>query len=377
MQLTEISYQDPATRCYIGSPSLVRLPNGDLVAKHDYFGPGSPRNHEGEEFLTSIYRSNDDGRTWRILTHIAGSFWSGLFVHGDALYLLGTSAQYGSIVIHKSCDGGATWTTPRDEQSGLLFVGGQYHDPPNYHTAPMPMLHANGRIYRAFEDCDPCEWGSGFRALVISAREDADLLQASSWTMSNKLSFDRTWVPAAWGPLHNPGWLEGNVVQAPDGSLWNVLRFNSTPLVDKAAFVSVSADGTTLSFDPVNGWADLPGAMSKFTIRRDPKTGWYLTLSNHNTARDCPTQRNVLGLHASRDLRHWVPVCELLRDDSPLTRDESLRLVGFQYVDWQFDGQDLIYAVRTAYGGAHNYHDANRLTFHRLERFRRLLPADA
>ena len=48
---------------------------------------------------------------------------------------------------------------------------------------------------------------------------------------------------------------------------------------------------------------------------------------------------------------------------------------GFQYVDWRFDGEDLIAACRTAFdddqGGAHNFHDANYLTFHRIADFRR------
>ena len=34
------------------------------------------------------------------------AFWSSLFVHRDAVYLLGTSQQYGSIVIRRSDDGG-------------------------------------------------------------------------------------------------------------------------------------------------------------------------------------------------------------------------------------------------------------------------------
>jgi hypothetical protein len=45
-------------------------------------------------------------------------------------------------------------------------------------------------------------------------------------------------------------------------------------------------------------------------------------------------------------------------------------MTGFQYADWQFDGDDLIYLVRTSYDGGHNYHDANRITFHRIEDFR-------
>ena len=54
---------------------------------------------------------------------------------------------------------------------------------------------------------------------------------------------------------------------------------------------------------------------------------------------------------------------------------------GFQYPDWQFDGEDLIAVVRTAFddetGGAHNAHDANYLTFHRWPRFRSLTIADS
>jgi hypothetical protein len=45
-------------------------------------------------------------------------------------------------------------------------------------------------------------------------------------------------------------------------------------------------------------------------------------------------------------------------------------LTGFQYVDWHFDGPDIIYLVRTAWRGAANFHDANRITFHVLEGFR-------
>ena len=146
------------------------------------------------------------------MTHIAGAFWSSLFVHRGAVYLLGASQQYGSIVIRRSEDGGNTWTHPADESSGLLFRGGPYREGPNYHCAPVPVLEAGGRLYRAFEDCDPCQWPAGFQALVISADAGADLLRAASWRMSNKLPYDPAWNPPAWGPLQAPGWLEGNMV---------------------------------------------------------------------------------------------------------------------------------------------------------------------
>ena len=373
MRLTELRYQDAATKCYLGSPSLVRLETGDLLATHDYFGPGCPRNHENEEHLTSVYRSRDEGASWVNVTHIAGAYWSTLFVHSGAVYLLGTSQQYGSIVIRRSDDGGNTWTHPRDGRSGWLFAGGVYHNPPNYHCAPVPVLRHAGRLYRAFEDCDPCEWPRGFQSCVISASEDSDLLNAASWTMSNKLRFDPGWVPAEWGNLDAPGWLEGNVVATPDGPLVNILRLHSAPRVGLAAVVDVLEEGRRVEFDPATGFIEFPGGMSKFTIRRDPVTGLYLTLANNNTDPARPGQRNVLCLNVSEDLRHWEQRAVLLEDDSGLPWGDSVRLTGFQYVDWQFDGEDLIYLVRTAYDGAHNYHDSNRITFHRVEGFRGLL----
>jgi len=68
-------------------------------------------------------------------------------------------------------------------------------------------------------------------------------------------------------------------------------------------------------------------------------------------------------------LKHWTVRAILLQHP-------DVKLHGFQYVDWQFDGDDLIAACRTAFDddsdGAHNNHDANFLTFHRWKNFRAL-----
>ncbi|MGI6381568.1 MAG: sialidase family protein [Anaerolineae bacterium] len=366
----EIAYQDPRTRTYLGSPSIMRAPDGALVVTHDYFGPGCPRNHEAEEHLTTVHRSEDDGRTWRYVTHIAGAFWSSLFVHGGALYLLGCTQQYGSICIRRSDDGGYTWTHPRDGGSGLLFCGGEGHQPPNYHCAPVPVLEHEGRLYRAFEDCTPCQWGTGFQASVVSADADADLLVAANWRMSNKLAFDPASLPAAWGMLDRPGWLEGNVVLDRDGRLVDLLRFNSAPRVDVAAMVRVEDEGRRLEFDLGEGFITFPGGMTKFTVRYDAVTDRYVTLSNPNSEPGWPAQRNRLALCVSRDLREWQVVRYLLEDDSGLQGEDSLRLTGFQYVDWLFEGDDILAAVRVAYRGAHNYHDSNRIWFLRVPAWR-------
>ncbi len=373
MKFNEIKYQDPATKTYLGSPSVLRLDGGDLLATHDYFGPGCPRNHEREEHLSSVYRSSDDGATWRNVTHEAAQYWSNLFAHGGAVYLLGVSQQYGSIVIRRSDDGGNTWTHAGDESSGLLFSGGYYHEDPNYHCAPMPVLRKDGWLYRAFEDCRGARWGTGFQSLVIAAREDSDLLQAENWTMSNKLAFDPAWLPSAWPKLDGPGYLEGNIVETPEGEIWNILRLHSSPLPGNSAVaLRVRHEAGELRQEFLR-LIDFPGAMTKFTIRRDPRTALYLTLSNNNTDALYPSQRNVLSLHSSRDLLYWTHRQTLLEDDLPIMWEESVRSTGFQYVDWQFDGDDIIYCVRTAYDGAHNFHDANRLTFHRLEAYEGIL----
>ena len=146
-----------------------------------------------------------------------------MFLHRGALYILGTSQQYGSIVIRRSLDGGFTWTHPKDEASGFLFRGGAYHDPPNYHCAPVPVVAHEGRLYRAFEDCDPPGWGN-FQAGVISAPVDADLLDAANWTMSEKLPFDQAWIPRGLGRgAGEPGWLARG--ECGGGAGWLALEY--------------------------------------------------------------------------------------------------------------------------------------------------------
>ena len=48
----------------------------------------------------------------------------------------------------------------------------------------------------------------------------------------------------------------------------------------------------------------------------------------------------------------WGRCLTLLVDDTGLTPADSARYTGFHYVDWVFDGADILYAVRTGYRGA-------------------------
>lgn len=352
-----INHSPASSRQYIGSPSIAILPDGTYVASHDLFGPGSTRDR------TLIFASRDRGQTWHRLAEVVGQWWSTLFFHRGALYLMGTSREDGYTVIRRSRDGGATWTEPRDAHSGLLFNDGPYH------CAPVPVVVHRGRIWRAMEDqFGPAGWGRCFRSFVLSAPERADLLRASSWTATNRIGRDPAWLGGRFG-----GWLEGNVVVAPNGGIVNILRVDSPDDDEWAAMIRVSPDGKIATFDPNTGFFHFPGGAKKFTVRWDRRSRSYWTLATwvpprYRTGRPAST-RNTLALARSADLRQWEIRAVLL--SHPDTEKH-----GFQYADWLIDGDDIVAVVRTAFddglGGAHNFHDANFLTFHRIRSFRGL-----
>lgn len=322
-----------------------------------FFGPGSSRD------ISVVYASHDRGKSWQPLARIQGQWWSSLFVHRGQLYLMGTSKEYGYCVIRRSTDGGRTWTTPLDRTTGLLLDDGKYH------CAPVPVVVHQGRLWRAMEDAQgPGPWGQHFRAFMMSIPEDADLLRADSWTCSNRFGRDPGWLDGKFN-----GWLEGNAVVTPQGQIVNLLRVDCAPLGGRAAWVEVSSDGRQIRFDPAGGFVPFPGGSVKFAIRYDAASKHYWSLTSVGCERHPqkkPAQvRNKLALIRSPDLRSWEVRAVVLDHPDVLKH-------AFQYVDWQFDGDDLIAASRTAHdddvGGAHNAHDANYLTFHRIERFRTL-----
>ena len=85
-----------STGVFIGSPSICILPDGSYLASHDHFGPGSA---EYQQAITSVFRSTDKGKSWRKISEINGQFWSNLFVHRDAVYIMGTWKHHGNLII--------------------------------------------------------------------------------------------------------------------------------------------------------------------------------------------------------------------------------------------------------------------------------------
>lgn len=344
------------THEYVGSPSIVIMPDGTYIASHDYFGKKLSD--------TYVYISKDHGNTWERIAELKLLTWATLFNRGEELYLIGIRPRetigYGDFVVRKSLDYGRTWTDPKDEKSGLIRRG-------FYHCAPVPVVRYKGKYWRAMENMGQA-WGWGpFSALMTSISCKADLLDAAQWVFSNEIKYDSSWKEGA------TAWLEGNAVVTPKGEVKDILRVAYNP-DDLAAMVSVSADGRTMTFDPLTDFIRLPGASKKFTIRYDKKSRKYWTLSNFVLQKDRSGAdnggiRNTQVLMYSNDLKEWCIKDTLLTCGHP-------ELYGFQYVDWQFDGEDIIFVSRTAWrdktGNPPRQHDANYLTFHRIHDFRAL-----
>lgn len=365
---TVVAYSGVETGIYLGSPSIAILPNGNYVASHDTFGPKST---EHVKAVSRIYRSTNKGKSWQQVAEVNGAFWSKLFVHQQVLYFIGTDRHHGNIIIRKSTDNGATWTEPIDENNGLLRQG-------ENHCAPMPLIEHNGRLWRAMESAEgPVKvWGKRYGAFMMSIPLDADLMKAKNWTSSNVLWHDSTYLKGNFN-----GWVEGNVVLTPDNRIVDVLRADDrSTFEEKAAIIDISDDGKTASFNENSGFVNFPGGSKKFTIYHDKKSGLYWTLTNYipdSLKAELYKQpkrlrssrvRNTLALCSSKNLRDWEINKIVLQSDNVASH-------GFQYVDWLFEGKDIIFLSRTAYDdggrGARNCHDSNFITFHRINNFRK------
>jgi hypothetical protein len=381
---TVVAASPDSSKVFFGSPSIAILPGGVYAASYDVGGALAGGGH------TDVTESTDRGATWKKLTEVPGQHWSTLFTHRDALWLIGVAAnKHGHIQIRRSTDGGRTWTFPSDAKSGVLATDGKFH------CGPTPVIVHGGRVWRAFEEFAPTGNARIFRAFMLSAPADADLLDAASWTRSSGIACEREWLN-----VRTPSWLEGNAVVTPSGDLADILRVEShqadgaslelpgqargIPRFEVAAMLQISPNGRTASFDPARDFLHFMGGESKFTIRYDAASRRYWSLVNKITnprsgldwTHSPHHQRNVIALTSSADLRTWREHYRLLRyaEGSVVTKAGSR--VGFQYLDWQFDGDDIVAVCRTSWDGA-NYHDANYITFHRLSRFRSLTPEDS
>ena len=361
---TIVNYLHPDDKIYyhsghaLCSPSLVRHPDGYLLASMDVFGGDAPQN------LTLIFRSDDDGRTWHYVSELMPCFWGKLFIHKGDVYMYACSTEYGDLLLGKSTDGGKTFSQPIVLARGSGGKKGRE----GFHKNPQNVMVYNGRIYNSVE------WGTWFNhdlfhaAMVVSCDENADLMNPENWHLSEPLPYDPTWPGVAKG--HAGGTLEGTLVVFPDGNLYNVMRYSINPK-------AIPNNGLALAYKVNTEDPDAPleyshaikfnGNDVKFMIKYDEKSKKYYSIVNYRPEDGRDVGRTIQALVSSPDMENWSLV-KLLYDFS----NEDVKKVGLQYVDFSIEGDDIIYLCRTAMNNAANFHDANYSTFHRIENFREL-----
>lgn len=355
---TVVNYLHPDDSCYafsgraLCSPSLVRHPDGFLLASMDVFAGEHPQN------LTLIFRSDDNGEIWHYQCELLPCFWGKMFIHKGELYMLAVSTEYGDLLIGKSVDGGKSFSAPVTLLRGSNGKKGYS----GIHKNPQNVFYHNGRIYETLEWGSWLDKGYFHGAMVMSCDENADLLDPENWHFTPPVVHDPNWEGAAPDGKH--GNIEGTLVTSPDGKLYNIMRYQTQAEKKILAFLVEDDPDAPLRYSHA---INFEGNLSKFMIKYDAESKRYLSIISRRI--DEPkTVRNLLSLVSSMDLEHWESVCDLIdrRHDDPSK-------VGFQYVDFEIEGEDIIYLCRTSMNNAKNYHDANYSTFHRIENFRKLL----
>ena len=159
------------------------------------------------------------------------------------------------------------------------------------------------------------------------------------------------------------------LLRSEDGRIGNLLRYHTRgaePDYGVAVLLPLDPEHPeeAMRFEQT---VALPGNYTKFHVQHDGER--YLMLLNRPTE-DCHWRRDILSLAASEDGRTWRMVCDLIDESA---NPEGPTKVGFQYPSFIVEGSDLLCLSRTALNGAFNYHNANAITFHRVENYRALL----
>lgn len=302
-----------------------------------------------------VYKSTDHGGTWIRISDGLRQTYCAVYEIGGALYSLGCDAVSGNLAIQKSSDGGYNWSS-----NTVLFSASETED--GYHGGSSPFVEKDGRLYRAMGD----RGGSGtWSILLMSMALTDDPCDPASWTMSNKLYWNPSWLSVS-----STRWEEPALIRKADGSLAIIARIDGTADKEYAALIDVNSD-TSISFSRVYS---MPGAAKRMTIAYDATSGKYWSLvspfyANTRTLYGLsPTQnRNSLVLISSTDLVNWTRERTCIYSDNAFNNS-------YHYIDWRFDGNDLVSVFRCSADESRglplSYHDSNAFGYFRVKNFR-------
>ena len=350
-------YTQPIYTCYY-SPGILTV--GETV----YTSVEHCKVKEGDELSskTVIRKSTDSGTTWEITHEIDRLKWAAMFLVGDQMYIVGFLKDDGSwkggTWIGRVTDDGNAKTVETVELSKLCDDVSAIFEP----------MIIDGILYLPLD------------STVMSASVTSDITKASVWTRTQDSAelISKEWFRQVTGKsLNSEGsaeCLEGNIVKGRDGEIYVIYRIESQPYGNYAIMLKLSQDKTRLELLPNNGsLLKLPTTVSRFVIKYDESTDLYICISNWYLTDNACRARNVLGLSVSDDLIDWKTVDTLLVDREMINTECSCWRAAFQYTDWDFDGDDLVLAVRETVGFANTFHDGKYFTFYRVSNYRDLI----
>jgi len=335
---------------YTSDPCILVLSNGDYLASHAQFGTLSGSDTSGR---TKIFRSSDKGVTWTKVNggnDITGILRGSLFEHGGAVYMLGSNHdEAGSTaVMLKSVNNGNSWS-----KVSFSPMGG--------FATPDNVVPFNGRY-----------WLTSSRSSVSAPVSGSDLFSASAWTVTGGFPTPQSsWLPGTGFNVDDNFIGEGQTAVSGTG-VFSLAKVRMLPYFTVSSVNPVTG---TVHFDPDRDFVPMPGGEKKFGVRYDAVSGKYFMLANPILAAHLGSGiavdlvRNTAAVYSSKDLRNW-------RVEKIFLYSPNVSYEGFQYFNFDFDGDDIVVASRTAFdvgnGKPPRGHDTNLLTFHRIPDFRNL-----
>ncbi|MCC6681984.1 MAG: exo-alpha-sialidase [Phycisphaeraceae bacterium] len=368
----------------VGSPDIIRLPSGKLLASMELWLQTPSSGIEGGIDYPDhckVMQSSDDGATW---TQISTNpiTWGSFFAIGDDLYLMGADPKSRMVTIVGSKDEGKTWSQPT-----VLSADGHYGC-----AAGSVVIH-DGKVYRSYggrvDGNDYPQYHKdhvGVQFLFVGDTSQ-DLLDAASWHRSKPGFGPQAHEVAAL--FQNPiqdldaqvSCMEGNAILAPDGHIDVLTRTQ----IDGQLIAGLTA---RFSLDPASENLDfqfdslhaMMGGQNKFKVIFDETSGLYWACVSAVPENDLDVEpwheqhlykgsagnvRRMLMLTYSLDSRNWFEAGCIAMSRNPL---ES-----FHYASLTPSGDDMLVLARTSLGGKpYNNHDSNLITLHRVKNFRAL-----
>ncbi len=364
---------------YLYTPAIIEGFDGRYVVAVDYGGPGTyaldgPKSDFGDYRAGNQIRvllSDDKGRTWRETSARIPMMHEILFKAGKSLYMVGHS---GRLLATRSDDNGETWSEP-----SVLCPE------PRWHQSCTAVDFYDGKVTLVYEKwvAEPHPW-PGVGPVLMQARVDDDLTQASAWKFSELYDPDADMEAARHSgiPVTAPGHaglLETNVVRVHDpqrpfydstGRSVVLMARASTGFPDIGVMLrGYEREDGSLAIGRLQKnegevyFTHIPGADLKFHIVYDAETQLYWLLHSQIDGR--MNGRRRLALSYSPDLLRWTFAGLVAVGPT----DHSAR----HYATMIIDGDDLCIVSRSGDERARTAHDGNIVTFHRVRDFRSLV----